>query len=44
MHCSKNLVNRMYSVSRKQRIDISGVYLKRSAIISDNYIEFLRVK
>ena len=44
MHCSKNLDNRMYTVSRKQRIEISAVDLKRSAIISDNYIEFLRVK
>ena len=38
MHCCKNLDNRMCSVSRKQRADISGVDLKRSEIISDNYI------
>ena len=41
MRCSKNLD---YRVSRKQRIKISGVDLKRSAVISDNYIELLRVK
>ena len=44
MHCSKNLDNKMYSVSRKRRIEILGVDLKRSAIISDDYIEFLRAK
>ena len=44
MHCCKNLDNRMCSVSRKQRIKTSGVDLKRSAIISDNYIEFLEEK
>ena len=44
MHCSKNLDNRMYSVPRKQCIEISGVDLKRYTIISDNYTKFLRVK
>ena len=38
MHCCKNLDNRICSVSRKQRAEISGVDLKRSEIISDNYI------
>ena len=44
MHCSKHLDNRIYSVSRKQCIEFSGVNLKRNAIISDNYIKFVRVK